>query len=145
MKIAYHNRNRKDVPHAYHPDVVSLAQHSDVLLVAAPGGAETRNIVNAAVLDALGPQGFLVNIARGTLVDEPVLLKYLQEKRIAGAGLDVFVNEPAVPPGFFALDNAVIYPHVGSATTETRTAMGNLQLENLRLHFAGKPVRTRVV
>ena len=145
MKIAYHNRKRKDVPHPYHPNVVSLAKASDVLLVAAPGGAETKNIVNAAVLDALGPEGFLVNIARGTLVDEPVLLKYLQEKRIAGAGLDVFVNEPAVPPEFFALENAVIYPHVGSATLETRTAMGNLQLENLRLHFAGKPVKTRVV
>ena len=145
MKIAYHNRSRKDVPHTYHPDPVSLARHSDVLLVAAPGGAETKNIVNAAVLDALGPQGFLVNIARGTLIDEPVLLKYLQEKRIAGAGLDVFVKEPAVPPEFFALENAVIYPHVGSATVETRTAMGNLQLENLRLHFAGKPVKTPVV
>ena len=145
MKIAYHNRNRKSVPHAYHPDPVSLAKASDVLLVAAPGGAETKNIVNAAVLDALGPQGFLVNIARGTLVDEPVLIRYLQEKRIAGAGLDVFVKEPAAPPELFALDNAVIYPHVGSATMETRTAMGNLQLENLRLHFAGKPVKTPVV
>jgi lactate dehydrogenase-like 2-hydroxyacid dehydrogenase len=145
MKIAYHNRKKKDVPHPYHPNVVSLAKASDVLLVAAPGGAETKNIVNAAVLDALGPEGFLVNIARGTLVDEPVLLKYLQEKRIAGAGLDVFVNEPGVPPEFFALENAVIYPHVGSATVETRTAMGNLQLENLRLHFAGKPVKTPVV
>lgn len=145
MHIAYHNRNRKDVPHAYCADPVALAKHSDVLLIAAPGGSETKHIVNAAVLDALGPQGFLVNIARGTLIDEPVLLKYLQENRIAGAGLDVFVNEPGVPPEFFALENAVIYPHVGSATVETRAAMGNLQLENLRLHFAGKPVKTRVV
>ena len=113
--------------------------------MAAPGGVETRNIVNAAVLDALGPQGFLVNIARGTLVDEPVLLEYLRQRKIAGAGLDVFSKEPAVPPEFFALDNVVIYPHVASATAETRTAMGNLQLENLRLHFAGRPVKTRVV
>lgn len=145
MNIAYHNRNRKDVPYSYHPDSVSLAKHSDVLLVAAPGGVETRNIVNAGVLDALGPQGFLVNIARGTLVDEPVLLEYLRQRKIAGAGLDVFSKEPAVPPEFFALDNVVIYPHVASATAETRTAMGNLQLENLRLHFAGRPVKTRVV
>ena len=145
MKIAYHNRQRKDVPYTYFPDLVSLAKQSDVLLVAAPGGAETMNIVNAAVLDALGPRGFLVNIARGTLVDEPVLLAYLQQKKIAGAGLDVFVREPGVPPEFFSLENAVIYPHVGSATVETRTAMGNLQLENLRLHFAGEPVKTRVV
>src|ERR671934_65413 len=82
---------------------------------------------------------------RGSVIDEPVLLRYLQERRIAGAGLDVFVDEPRVPPEFFALDNAVIFPHVGSATVETRKAMGDLQIENLRLHFAGKPVLTRVV
>ena len=101
--------------------------------------------MGAKVLDALGPQGYLVNIARGSVVDEPVLLRYLQEKRIAGAGLDVFVDEPRVPPEFFALENAVLFPHVGSATVETRKAMGDLQIENLRLHFAGKPVKTRVV
>lgn len=145
MKIAYHNRNRKDVPYPYYADPVALAKHCDVLLVSAPGGAETKHIVNAAVLDALGPKRYLVNIARGTLIDEPVLIRYLQEKRIAGAGLDVYVKEPQVPPELFALENAVIYPHVGSGTVETRTAMGNLQLENLRLFFAGKPVKTRVV
>lgn len=145
MKIAYHNRSKKNVPYPYYGDPVALAEHCDVLLVAAPGGAETKNIVNAAVLDALGPKGFLVNIARGTLIDEPVLIRYLQENRIAGAGLDVYVKEPQAPPELFALENAVIYPHVGSATLETRTAMGNLQLENLRLYFAGKPVKTRVV
>ena len=78
------------------------------------------------------------------MIDEPVLLDYLQRERIAGAGLDVFANEPNISPAFFALDNAVILPHVGSATNETRGAMGDLQVENLRLHFAGKPVRTRV-
>jgi len=144
MKIRYHNRNRKDVPYPYDPDPVSLAKNSDVLMVVTPATAETARIINAKVLDALGPQGYLVNIARGSVVDEPVLLRYLQEKRIAGAGLDVFADEPRVPPEFFTLDNAVLFPHVGSATVETRKAMGDLQIENLRLHFAGKPVKTRV-
>ena len=145
MKIRYHNRQRKDVPYAYDADAVALARSSDVLMIATPGGAGTKALVGASVLDALGPRGYVVNIARGSVVDEPVLLEYLQQGKIAGAGLDVFANEPRVSPAFFALDNAVILPHVGSATNETRTAMGNLQIENLRLHFAGKPVRTRVV
>jgi lactate dehydrogenase-like 2-hydroxyacid dehydrogenase len=145
MKIRYHNRKRKDLPYPYDPDPVTLAKNSDVLLVVTPGGAETNNLVNAQVLDALGPNGYVVNIARGSVIDEPVLLRYLQEKRIAGAGLDVFVDEPRVPPEFFVLENAVLFPHVGSATVETRKAMGDLQIENLRLHFAGKPVKTRVV
>jgi lactate dehydrogenase-like 2-hydroxyacid dehydrogenase len=144
MKIRYHNRSRKDVPYPYDPDPVALARNSDVLLVVTPATAETSRIVDARVLDALGPDGYLVNIARGSVMDEPVLLRYLQEKRIAGAGLDVFVDEPRVPPEFFGLDNAVLFPHVGSATVETRKAMGDLQIENLRRHFAGTPVLTRV-
>ena len=145
MQIRYHNRRKKDVPYPYDPDPITLAKNSDVLMVVTPGGPETNKLVNAKVLDALGPEGFLVNIARGSVIDEPVLLRYLQEKRIAGAGLDVFADEPRVPPEFFTLENAVLFPHVGSATVETRKAMGDLQIENLRLHFAGKPVRTRVV
>jgi lactate dehydrogenase-like 2-hydroxyacid dehydrogenase len=145
MKIRYHNRQRKDVPYAYDADAVALAKNSDVLMIATPGGAGTKAMVGAKVLDALGPHGYVVNIARGSVVDEPALLEYLQHGKIAGAGLDVFANEPRISAAFFALDNAVIFPHVGSATNETRTAMGNLQIENLRLHFAGKPVRTRVV
>jgi lactate dehydrogenase-like 2-hydroxyacid dehydrogenase len=144
MKIRYHNRRRKDSPYPYDPDPATLAKNSNVLLVVTPGGPETHKLINAKVLDALGPRGFLVNIARGSVVDEPVLLRYLQEKKIAGAGLDVFVDEPRVPPEFFTLENAVLFPHVGSATVETRKAMGDLQIENLRLHFAGKPVKTRV-
>jgi hydroxypyruvate reductase len=144
MKIRYHNRNRKDVPYPYDPDPVTLAQNSDVLMVVTPGGPATHRLVNEKVLQALGPQGYLVNIARGSVVDEPVLLRYLQEKRIAGAGLDVFADEPRVPPEFFKLDNAVLFPHVASATVETRKAMGDLQVENLRRHFAGKPVLTRI-
>jgi lactate dehydrogenase-like 2-hydroxyacid dehydrogenase len=145
MKIRYHNRNRKDVPYPYDPDPVTLAKNCDVLMVVTPGGPETNRLINEKVLQALGPEGFLVNIARGSIVDEPVLLRYLQEKKIAGAGLDVFADEPRVPPEFFTLDNAVLFPHVGSATVETRKAMGDLQIENLRRHFAGKPVVSRVV
>lgn len=145
MKIRYHNRNKKDVPYPYDPDPVTLAKNSDVLMVVTPASAETNKIINEKVLQALGPEGYLVNVARGSVVDEPVLLRYLQEKKIAGAGLDVFADEPRVPPEFFALDNAVLFPHVGSATVETRKAMGDLQIENLRRHFAGKPVLTRVV
>jgi len=145
MTIRYHNRNKKDVPYPYDPDPVTLAKNSDVLVVVTPGGSETAKLVNEKVLQALGPDGYLVNIARGSVVDEPVLLRYLQEKKIAGAGLDVFADEPRVPPEFFTLDNAVLFPHVASATMETRKAMGDLQVENLRRHFAGKPVLTRVV
>ena len=145
MTIRYHNRNKKDAPYPYDPDPVTLAKNCDVLVVVTPGGSETAKLVNEKVLQALGPEGYLVNIARGSVVDEPVLLRYLQEKKIAGAGLDVFADEPRVPPEFFTLDNAVLFPHVASATVETRKAMGDLQIENLRRHFAGKPVLTRVV
>ena len=144
MRIRYHNRTRKDVVYPYDPDPVTLARNSDVLMIVTPGGAQTNKLVGAAVLDALGPKGYVINIARGSVIDEPVLLKYLQEKKIAGAGLDVYADEPRVPEAFFALDNAVLFPHVGSATVETRTAMGDLQIENLRLHFAGKDVKTPV-
>jgi len=144
MKIRYHNRNKKNVPYAYDADLVTLAKNSDVLMIVTPGGAGTAKLVNARVLDALGPQGYVVNVARGSVVDELVLLKYLQEKKIAGAGLDVFEHEPKVPAEFYSLDNAVLFPHVASATMETRKAMGDLQVENLHLHFAGKPVKTPI-
>src|SRR3989344_5645698 len=145
MNIRYHNRNRKDVPYAYDPDVVTLAKNSDVLVAITPGGPETNKLVNAQVLDALGPQGYFVNVARGSVVDQPVLLKYLQEGKIAGAGLDVYYDEPNVPPEFFELDNAVLLPHMASATNETRTAMGALQIENIMLHLSGKVVKTQVI
>jgi lactate dehydrogenase-like 2-hydroxyacid dehydrogenase len=144
MKIRYHNRNKKNVPYPYDADPVALARNSDVLLAVTPGGAGTAKLVNAKVLDALGPTGYLVNVARGSVVDEAVLLRYLQEKKIAGAGLDVYEHEPKVPPEFYTLDNAVLFPHVASATLETRKAMGDLQVENLHQYFAGKPVKTPV-
>ena len=145
MKIRYHNRRKKDVAFPYDPDPVTLARNCDVLMVVTPGGPQTQGLISEKVLDALGPEGYLVNIARGSVVDEPVLLRYLKDKRIAGAGLDVYADEPRVPPEFLGLDNAVLLPHVGSATVETRKAMGDLQIENLRRHFAGQPVLTRVV
>lgn len=145
MEVRYHNRNKKNVPWAYDPDPVTLAKNSDVLVAITPGGPETDKLVNAAVLDALGPQGYLVNVARGSVVDQPVLLKYLQDGKIAGAGLDVYYDEPNVDPAFFALDNVVLLPHMASATNETRTAMGLLQIENIQLKLEGKVVKTPVV
>ena len=145
MEIRYHNRNKKNVPWAYDPDPVTLAKNSDVLVAITPGGPETDKLVNAAVLDALGPQGYFVNVARGSVVDQPVLLKYLQDGKIAGAGLDVYYDEPNVDPAFFGLDNVVLLPHMASATNETRTAMGALQIENINLKLGGKPVKTPVL
>ena len=127
MKIRYHNRNKKNVPYAYDADLVALAKNSDVLLIVTPGGAGTAKLVNAKVLDALGPQGYVVNVARGSVVDEPVLLRYLQEKKIAGAGLDVFEHEPKVPGGVLRARQRGAVPargerHGGNAQGDGRPA-----------------------
>jgi hydroxypyruvate reductase len=144
-QIAYHGpRAKPGVPYRFVPSLVELARDSDFLVVSCPGGAATRNLVDRAVLDALGPQGVLINISRGSVVDEPALLEALADKRLGGAALDVFVDEPRVPPALFAMDNVVLQPHVGSATVETRGAMGDLVITNLRNHFAGKKVVTAV-
>jgi len=130
--ISYHNRSpRTDVSYSYSPDVVDLAAGCDVLVLAAAGGAGSRHLVDAAVLDALGPDGFLVNVARGSVVDEDALVDALEEGRIAGAGLDVFTDEPRVPEALLGRDDVVLLPHVGSATVETRQAMTDLVLANL--------------
>ncbi|MGH6620526.1 MAG: 2-hydroxyacid dehydrogenase [Alphaproteobacteria bacterium] len=145
MKIAYYGRRKqKDVPYGYYDDAVKLAKDSDFLLLTCPGGPETHHLVNAAVLNAVGPEGFLINVARGSVVDEDALVAALKEKRIAGAALDVFAKEPQVPAALMTMDNVVLQPHQSSATTATRRAMDDLVVENLRLHFAGKPVRTPV-
>lgn len=145
-EVAYFNRSRKtDSTLRYEPDLLSLATWSDILILVVPGGPATHNMVNRAVLDALGPNGFLVNVARGSVVDEQELLSALQEKRIAGAGLDVFAHEPAVPEAFFALENVVLQAHRASATQETRAAMGKLVVDNLYAHFDGKPLLTPVI
>ncbi|WP_307807757.1 2-hydroxyacid dehydrogenase [Nocardioides xinjiangensis] len=130
-EIHYHSRSRKAVAWAYHPSPVELAAASDVLVVLTPGGAGTDKLVDAAVLDALGPEGYLVNVARGSVVDEDALVAALEDGRIAGAGLDVFADEPHVPEALLRRDDVVLLPHVGSATTETREAMGRLVLANI--------------
>ncbi len=136
---------RADLPYRYHADPVSLARAVEILMVTTAGGGATRNLVGAAVLEALGPQGLVVNVARGSVIDEPALVAALVEKRIAGAALDVFAAEPRVPPELVGMANVVLTPHIASATHQTRRAMGELVLKNLKAHFAGQPHPTRVV
>ncbi|MCM2564902.1 2-hydroxyacid dehydrogenase [Janthinobacterium kumbetense] len=124
--------------------LLALAQESDYLIVCAPGTPATRKIVERSVLNALGPQGTLINIARGALIDEDALIAALQDGRLGAAGLDVFADEPRVPAALRALPNVVLTPHVGSLTVETRHAMGQLVLDNLQAHFAGLPLLTPV-
>lgn len=136
MEIRYHNRRQvPDSPYAWEKSLADLARWCDFLVVATSGGAESRGLVSAAVIEALGPEGFLVNIARGSVVDEPALVAALLGKRIAGAALDVFADEPRVPEALLALDNVVLTPHIASATTDTRAAMGRLVLDNLAAFF----------
>jgi lactate dehydrogenase-like 2-hydroxyacid dehydrogenase len=145
LRIAYQGPRRKaELAWPWFADPVALAGESDLLMVACPGGESTRGLVGRAVIEALGPKGFLVNIARGSVVDEPALIEALQQGRIAGAGLDVFADEPRVPAELIALDNVVLQPHVASATHPTRKAMGQLVIDNLAAHFAGKPLLTPV-
>jgi lactate dehydrogenase-like 2-hydroxyacid dehydrogenase len=129
--VAYHSRSPQDVAWAYHDSAVALAAASDVLVVLTPGGAGTEHLVGAEVLDALGPEGYLVNVARGSVVDEKELVAALEAGRIAGAGLDVFADEPHVPTGLLEREDVVLLPHVGSATVQTREAMARLVLDNV--------------
>lgn len=139
--IAYHGRRRRaEVAYDWHPDAASLAAASDLLFVACPGGPETRHIVDAPVLAALGRDGFLVNVARGSCVDQAALVSALEAGTIAGAGLDVFQGEPAVPEALCRMDNVVLQTHAGSATVETRRAMAGRALENVRRVLAGEPM-----
>jgi lactate dehydrogenase-like 2-hydroxyacid dehydrogenase len=143
-RIAYHSRSPKDVAWAYHASPVDLAGASDVLVVLTPGGAGTHHLVDAAVLDALGPEGFLVNVARGSVVDEVALVAALEEGRLAGAGLDVFADEPNVPTALLGRDDVVLLPHVGSATVQTREAMATLVLDNIAAFLASGELVTPV-
>lgn len=138
--IGYTSRTPKDVPWTYLPDPTALAEWSDILILTALANAETRHIVNAGVLKALGPEGLFINISRAANVDEEALIAALASGTIAGAALDVFENEPAFDPRFLALDNVLLQPHAASGTTETRKAMGQLMRDNLTAHFAGKPL-----
>ena len=145
MKIAYTGRKAQPgVHYRFVPDLKALAAQSDFLIVACPGGPATKNLVNADVLAALGSKGTIVNIARGSIIDEPALVAALQAGTIKGAGLDVFADEPHVPKPLLAMDNVVLLPHVGSATNETRKAMGDLCKANLDAWFAGKPLLTLI-
>ena len=144
MQVAYTGRKPQDEPYRYFPDLASLAAASDFLVVACPGGPATKNLVDAEVLAALGNKGTLVNIARGSIVDEPALVAALQAGTIKAAGLDVFADEPRIPAPLLAMDNVVLLPHVGSATHETRKAMGDLCRANLDAWFAGKPLPTLI-
>ncbi|QFR33217.1 2-hydroxyacid dehydrogenase [Ancylobacter sp. TS-1] len=143
--IAYHSRRPvADVPYAHYPDLLALARDVDALIVIVPGGPETDRMINAEVLAALGPTGVFVNVARGSVVDEPALIRALEDGTIAAAGLDVFADEPNVPAALIALDNAVLLPHVASATHVTRDAMGQLVVDNLLAWFDGRPPLTPV-
>jgi lactate dehydrogenase-like 2-hydroxyacid dehydrogenase len=132
------------VPYTYYRNILDLAQNCDVLFLACPATSETDKIVNTQVLEAMGPTAYLINIARGSVVDEEALLDALQHKKIAGAALDVFENEPNPNKAFFRLDNVLLTPHIGSATTETRIAMTNLAVDNLEAFFAKQALLSEV-
>lgn len=146
MCVVYHGRHQQEaVPYVFYDNLEDMARDADWLVVIAPGGKGTEGIVSRAVLEALGPQGRLVNVARGTLIDEAAMVELLQNGGLGGAALDVFENEPQVPQALFALDNVVLSPHQGSATHQTRDAMGALVVANLNAHFAGEPLISAVV
>jgi lactate dehydrogenase-like 2-hydroxyacid dehydrogenase len=145
MSIAYTARGaRPDQPYEFFPSARELAAAVDFLVVITPGGAGTRHMIDAEVLKALGPQGYLINVARGSVVDEEALIQALRDGVIAGAALDVFENEPDVPQALREMDNVVLAPHIGSATRQTRQAMADLAAANLAAHFAGQPLHTPV-
>jgi lactate dehydrogenase-like 2-hydroxyacid dehydrogenase len=145
MHIAYTGREAKpDLPYAFYKSAAELAAQVDYLVVAVPGGDDTKNLINAQVLQALGSKGYLINIARGSVVDQPVLVQALKEKTIAGAALDVYWDEPIIDPELRRLPNVVLTPHIASATVETRQAMAALTLDNLQAFFDGRALPTPV-
>jgi lactate dehydrogenase-like 2-hydroxyacid dehydrogenase len=144
-KISYTDIAAKQVPYTFVPDLLSLARGSEVLIVCAAASGSTAKLVNREVLEAIGPDGFLVNIARGSIVDEDALVAVLKEGKLGGAGLDVFADEPNVPAGLMDMENVVLTPHIASATHETRGAMGRLMVANIDAFFAGKDLLTPVV
>lgn len=142
--ILYHTRNEKDVPYTYFADLTEMARASDVLIVITPGGPSTHHLIDRQVIEALGPEGILVNVARGSVVDEAELIAALSDGRLGGAGLDVFENEPVVPQALRDMDNVVLQPHVASGTVETRRAMAQLVCDNLIHYFREGTVLTPV-
>ena len=145
VPVVYHSRRpAADVPYRHYPNLIDMARDVDVLMVITPGGAETKNLINAEVLAALGPDGILINMSRGSVVDEPAMIKALQQKTILSAGLDVFAREPEVPAELIAMDHVVLFPHLGSASVATRDKMDQLVVDNLLAWAAGKPPLTPV-
>lgn len=144
LAIGYTARSPKDVPFTYCEDVRTLAEWSDILLIAVPGGPATDRLVDAAAIEALGPGGTIVNVARGSVVDEPAMVEALASGRLGSAGLDVYASEPDPDPRLTALPNVTLYPHHASGTVETRDAMAGLVVDNLAAHFAGAPLLTPV-
>jgi lactate dehydrogenase-like 2-hydroxyacid dehydrogenase len=145
VPIVYHSRRpQQGVPYRHYPKLVDMARDVDVLMVIIPGGKETQNLINAEVIEALGPNGILINMARGSVVDEPALIKALKDKKLLSAGLDVFVNEPEVPQELIEMDHVVLLPHLGSASVVTRQKMEQLVVDNLLAWSAGKPPLTPV-
>lgn len=143
MHVAYYGpRSKPDVPYLYYEDLEALARASDFLILSLPGGDATRHLIDARILNALGPEGFLINVARGSVLDEDALYQALASGRIAGAGLDVFETEPLVSSPLISLDNVVLLPHIASATTETRRYMGEVVFDNLKTYFSGGPPLT---
>lgn len=139
VDVVYHGRREQEgVPHAYHPDLVGMAQAVDVLIAVTPGGPGTDKIIDARVLDALGPDGVLINVARGSVVDEAALIAALREGRILSAGLDVYAEEPSVPQELIDMEHVVLLPHVGSGSKITRDAMAQLVVDNLVAWFDGR-------
>jgi hydroxypyruvate reductase len=146
MVVCYTGPRRKDdVAWRYYDDLVAMAREVDCLMITCKGGSETAGLIGREVIDAVGPEGWLINISRGSVVDEPALVDALVNGRLGAAGLDVFAREPQVPEALLGLDNVVFQPHQGSASEETRAAMGRLVLDNLEAHFAGRPLLTPVV
>ncbi|MBY4897200.1 2-hydroxyacid dehydrogenase [Cupriavidus sp. AU9028] len=143
-QVGYCGRSRQEVPHAYFDNPLALAEWADVLIVATPGGQGTRHLVGRDVLRALGPDGVLVNVARGSVVDQSALIDALSQGTLGAAGLDVFEDEPNVPAALLASDRIVLTPHIASATVQTRAAMAQLVAENLLRHARGEPLATPV-
>jgi lactate dehydrogenase-like 2-hydroxyacid dehydrogenase len=145
VPVVYHSRRpAAGVPYRHYPKLIDMARDVDVLMVITPGGAETKHLINAEVLAALGRDGILINMSRGSVVDEPALVKALQQNTILSAGLDVFAREPEVPAELIAMDNVVLFPHLGSASVATRGKMDQLVVDNLLAWAAGKPPLTPV-
>ena len=144
VPVVYHSRNPQSVEYQYYPKLIDMARDVDTLMVIVPGGASTKNLINAEILKALGPQGIVINMARGSVIDEPALIEALKNRTVYSAGLDVFVKEPEVPKELMEMDHVVLFPHLGSSTEVTRAAMDQLVVDNILAWAAGKAPLTPV-